>query len=96
MFPLKFDFFYMINVVNPKNLFRDSKRSQKFGTRKLEKTAKLENCQNEPDGIGGRPPTSIWIKIPLFIVVLVTCLGRLVFLEANTLILIILVSQLVL
>jgi hypothetical protein len=23
---------------------------------------KLENCQNEPVGIGGRPPTSIWIN----------------------------------
>jgi hypothetical protein len=29
-----------------------------------EKTAKLENCQNEPVGIGGRPPTSIWINPP--------------------------------
>jgi hypothetical protein len=27
-----------------------------------EKTAKLENCQNEPIEIGGRPPTSIWIS----------------------------------
>jgi hypothetical protein len=28
-----------------------------------EKTAKLENYQNEPVGIGGRPPTSIWINV---------------------------------
>jgi hypothetical protein len=32
-------------------------------TRK-KKTAKLENCQNEPVGIGGRPPKSIWINPP--------------------------------
>jgi hypothetical protein len=28
------------------------------------KTAKLENCQNELVGIGGRTPTSIWINTP--------------------------------
>jgi len=26
------------------------------------KISKLKNCQNEPIGIGGRPPNSIWIK----------------------------------
>jgi len=29
-----------------------------------EKTAKLENCQNEPVGIGGRSSKSIWINPP--------------------------------
>jgi hypothetical protein len=29
------------------------------------KIAKLENYQNEPIGIGGRPLTSIWINSPL-------------------------------
>jgi hypothetical protein len=34
------------------------------GPKTREKTAKLENCQNEPVGIGGRPPKSIWINPP--------------------------------
>jgi hypothetical protein len=29
-----------------------------------EETAKLENYQNEPVGVGGRPSTSIWINPP--------------------------------
>jgi hypothetical protein len=53
-------------VAIPKNVVRASKRPQKsgtrkLGTRKLGKTPKLENYQNEPIGIGGMPPKSIWI-----------------------------------
>jgi hypothetical protein len=42
-----------------KKLFRASKQPRKSGTRKLGK-----KCQNEPVGICGRPPASIWINPP--------------------------------
>jgi hypothetical protein len=45
-------------------LFRASKKPRNSGPENLEETAKLENCQNEPVGICGRPPTSIWINPP--------------------------------
>jgi hypothetical protein len=48
-----------------KTLFRASKRPRKSGTQKLgKKTTKLENYQNEPVGIGGRPLKYIWIIFP--------------------------------
>jgi hypothetical protein len=34
------------------------------GPKTRENNAKLENFQNEPVGIGGRPPKSIWINMP--------------------------------
>jgi hypothetical protein len=51
----------------PKTLFRASKRPRKSGTRKLWKNLpNRKNCKNEPVGIGGRPPKSIWISLVLY------------------------------
>jgi hypothetical protein len=62
MFPSESEFVYSLTVGALKTLFRSSKRPRKSRTRKLEKTVKLEKFQNEPVGIGGRPPKSIWIN----------------------------------